>query len=59
MRAKGIPAWYSMNTGPSVFVNTYWKNSQEVAERLHHLGFRNAIVSDVGRKAILSSDHLF
>jgi diphosphomevalonate decarboxylase len=59
MRNEGIQAWYSIDTGPSVFINTYRKNSQEVAERLHHIGFRNAIVSDVGRKTILISDHLF
>jgi phosphomevalonate decarboxylase len=59
MRSEGIPAWYSMDTGPSVFVNTYRKNSEEVAERLHQIGFRNAIVSDVGRKTLLIGDHLF
>jgi len=59
MRNEGIPAWYSMDTGPSVFINTYRKNSQEVAERLHEAGFKNAIVSDVGMKAILTSNHLF
>ncbi len=59
MRSEGIPAWYSMDTGPSVFINTYRKNSREVAGRLRDAGFVNALVSDVGRKAILTSNHLF
>ena len=59
MRSEGIPAWYSMDTGPSVFINTYRKNSREVAGRLCDAGFVNALVSDVGRKAILTSNHLF
>lgn len=59
MRNEGIPTWYSMDTGPSVFINTDRKNGREVAERLRDAGFENALISDVGRKAALTSNHLF
>jgi phosphomevalonate decarboxylase len=59
MRVDKIPAWYSMDTGPSVFVNTYTQNMEIVAERLHSLGFSNVIESGVGGKPFLSSKHLF
>ena len=58
MREEGIPSWYSMDTGPSVFVNTYKKYSTIVAQRLHEIGFRNAIVSGVGEQADMTTQHL-
>ncbi|MFQ6074191.1 MAG: diphosphomevalonate decarboxylase [Candidatus Bathyarchaeia archaeon] len=59
MRKEGIPAWYSIDTGPSVFVNTYKENAEVVAERLREMGFRNAIVSGVGGEPFLTGKHLF
>lgn len=59
MREEGIQAWYSMDTGPSVFINTYKKNSKDVVDRLCILGFKNAIVSDIGEKPSLTINHLF
>lgn len=59
MRAEGIPAWYSMDTGPSVFINTRKKDSKTVFQRLHEIGIENAIVSAVGDKPSLINDHLF
>jgi len=59
MRNEGIPAWYSMDTGPSVFINTYNKNSDEVAKYLRMLGFENVIASNVGGKPFLISNDLF
>jgi len=59
MREEGIQAWYSMDTGPSVFINTYKKNSKDVVDRLCVLGFKNAIVSDIGEKPSLTNNHLF
>jgi diphosphomevalonate decarboxylase len=59
MRNEGISAWYSMDTGPSVFINTYSKNSGEVAKRLRKIGFENVLVSDVGEKPFLTSSECF
>jgi phosphomevalonate decarboxylase len=59
MRAEGISAWYSIDTGPSVFVNTRAKNSGTVAKRIREMGFANVIISEVGGKPVLTSNHLF
>ena len=59
MRREGIPAWYSIDTGPSVFVNTSKDCVETVAERLRGLGFLNIVTSRVGGKPFLSREHLF
>jgi phosphomevalonate decarboxylase len=59
MREEGTPAWYSMDTGPSVFINTHKKNAETVAERLRMMGFDNVLVSTVGGKPYLTRNHLF
>lgn len=59
IRREGIPAWYSIDTGPSVFVNTFAEYVEKVAERLRRLGFSSIITSKVGGKSFLSSKHLF
>jgi len=59
MREDGTVAWYSIDTGPSVFINTYLKNSETIARRLREIGFENAIISGVGGKPFLISNHLF
>jgi mevalonate pyrophosphate decarboxylase len=59
MREEGLPAWYSIDTGPSVFVNTFQKYAREVANRLKKLRLPNIIVSEVGGKPVLSDNHLF
>jgi phosphomevalonate decarboxylase len=59
MREEGIPAWYSIDTGPSVFINTSSENSEKVAERIREIGFKNVIMSEVGGKPFLTSGHLF
>jgi phosphomevalonate decarboxylase len=59
MRREGVPAWYSMDTGPSVFINTYTNYVEKVADRLRSLGFSSIIKSKVGCKSFLSSKHLF
>ncbi len=59
MRKEGILAWYSIDTGPSVFINTYRENAEVVAKRLHEIGFRNTITSGVGGKPFLTNKHLF
>lgn len=59
MRLEGIPVWYSIDTGPSVFVNTFTENVGLVEARLHDLGFSQIISSKVGCKPFFSSKHLF
>ncbi len=59
MREEGISAWYSIDTGPSVFINTYTRNSETIAKRLREIGFRDVIISGVGRKPFLTSNNLF
>jgi len=59
MRREGVPAWYSIDTGPSVFVNTFTDYVETVADRLRELGCSNVITSKVGGKFFLSSKHLF
>jgi len=59
MRKEGISAWYSIDTGPSVFINTYRENAEVIAKQLHQMGFRNVITSKVGGKPFLTNKHLF
>jgi len=59
LREEGTPAWYSMDTGPSVFINTHRENASMVVKRIHEIGFKNAFASGVGGKPFLSRSHLF
>jgi phosphomevalonate decarboxylase len=59
MREEGTPAWYSMDTGPSVFINTYKKNAGRIAEQFCEMGFKNVLLSTVGEKPFLTGNHLF
>ncbi|NIO36830.1 diphosphomevalonate decarboxylase [Candidatus Bathyarchaeota archaeon] len=59
MRSEGVPAWYSIDTGPSVFVNTFRENTREIADRLEELGIPEVIESRVGGEPFLSHKHLF
>ncbi|NWF87333.1 diphosphomevalonate decarboxylase [Candidatus Bathyarchaeota archaeon] len=59
MRREGIPVWFSMDTGPSVFINTYIKNMETIADRLRSLGLSNVIKSRVGGNPFLTDKHLF
>ena len=59
MRRDGILAWYSIDTGPSVFINTFKDHVKEVIDRLNTLKLRKIIVSGVGDKPSCNDDHLF
>jgi diphosphomevalonate decarboxylase len=59
MREDGLLAWYSIDTGPSVFINTNTENSETIAKRLREIGFENVIISGVGGKPVLTTNHLF
>jgi len=59
MRKKGIEAWYSIDTGPSVFINTYQSNIEKIAKRLREIGFTKIIISQIGGKPKITNKHLF
>lgn len=59
MRGEGVPAWYSMDTGPSVFINTTKHDVKKVVNRLQKLGISRIIVSGIGDKASITRNHLF
>ena len=59
MRRNGLAVWYSIDTGPSVFINTVEKNAREVERRLDQMAFAGIIISQVGRKPTLTNRHLF
>ncbi len=51
LREEGVQAWYSIDTGPSVFINTYPEHTNYIAKRMRELNFSNVIVSGIGDKA--------
>ncbi len=59
MRAEGIPAWYSIDTGPSVFINTLKDYEDSVVSRMKDLKPSRIIVSRPGGGASLISNNLF
>ncbi len=50
MRSEGLKAYFSMQTGPSVFVNTSEKDQEKIKDILERLGFK-AYLSGVGEEA--------
>lgn len=59
LQKEGVECWYSIDTGPSVFINTFQRNAHPIADRLAELGFSNVIISGVGGKPELIDRHLF
>jgi diphosphomevalonate decarboxylase len=59
MREEEIPCWYSMDTGPSVFINTYKENKERITQRLKEMRLENTVTSMPGGKPFLSRNHLF
>ena len=53
-----VPVWYSLDTGPSVFINTTPKAASKVERRIRALA-ENVISSDPGGPAEIISHHLF
>jgi len=58
MRSEGLPAYFSIDTGATVYVNTRPKHVPEVEERLERLGVKT-IKCGVGGSARVTSEHLF
>jgi len=59
LRSSDVECWYSIDTGPSVFINTYQKHAGTIVDRLTKLGFSNVLTSGVGSKPKLTDKHLF
>ena len=53
-----LPVWYSLDTGPSVFINTTPKAASKVERKIRALA-ENVISSDPGGPAEIVSHHLF
>lgn len=58
MRSEGLPAYFSIDTGATVYVNTWPKHVHEVESRLKDLGL-DTILCGVGGSAKLTRKHLF
>jgi diphosphomevalonate decarboxylase len=50
MREDGIPVYFSMQTGPSVFLDTLSEEADEVQQRIKRLGLKT-VVSRIGKEA--------
>lgn len=59
LRSGGVEAYYSMDTGPSVFINTFKENVNAITDRLEHLRLPKIVVSGVGEKPRVVDKHLF
>ena len=55
---EGVPVWYSLDTGPSVFINTTPKAASKVERRIRAVA-ENVISSDPGGPAETIPRHLF
>ena len=53
-----VPVWYSLDTGPSVFINTTRKAASKVERRMRALA-DSVMLSDPGGPAAIVSHHLF
>ncbi|MFQ5838257.1 MAG: diphosphomevalonate decarboxylase [Thermoplasmata archaeon] len=58
MREEGLPAFFSIDTGATVYVNTLPERGEEVEERIKELGIRT-LRCWVGGPARLMANHLF
>jgi len=60
MRSReGVPVWYSMDTGPSVFVNTLPEYGSLVEKRIREENGLDSLKSGAGDGATSTNEHLF
>ena len=55
MRREGLEVYFSMQTGPSVFINTYPENLDEVRKRIEQIGVKT-LTSNVGDGVTIISE---
>lgn len=58
MRSEGLPAYFSIDTGATVYVNTLPERVKDVEKRIRKLGIKT-IVCGVGGSARVTEEHLF
>jgi len=58
MRSEGLPAFFSIDTGATVYVNTEPESVKKVEKRIRKLGIRT-ITCGVGGAASVVDEHLF
>jgi phosphomevalonate decarboxylase len=58
MREEGLPAYFSIDTGATVYVNTEPRNVKKVEGRIRKLGIKT-ITCGVGGSAMVTEKHLF
>lgn len=58
LREEGIPAFFSIDTGATVYVNTFADRAEEVEKRIKELGLET-VKCWVGGPATLTDRHLF
>lgn len=58
MREEGVPAYFSIDTGATVYVNTHPSRTDEVEERIRGLGV-DTLKCGVGGSATVVREHLF
>jgi len=58
MRREGIPCYFSIDTGATVYVNTVSGSATKVKERIAALGLQT-MLCNVGRESRIVDDHLF
>jgi mevalonate pyrophosphate decarboxylase len=56
---QGIPVWFSLDTGPSVWMNTNMEFVDRIADDIRKQTGLNVLKSGVGGPAIEVSEHLF
>lgn len=57
MRQEGVPAFFSIDTGATVYVNTFPEDVEQVEDRIRELGIRT-LRCHVGGPARLVAEHL-
>jgi phosphomevalonate decarboxylase len=58
MREEGIPAYFSIDTGATVYINTFPEEAARVEKRIKKLGV-GTMICGVGGPARVVGDHLF
>jgi phosphomevalonate decarboxylase len=56
---QGIPVWFSLDTGPSVWMNTNQESVDRIADDIRQQAGLTVLKSNIGGPAIEVSDHLF
>ncbi|HIQ13419.1 MAG TPA: diphosphomevalonate decarboxylase [Thermoprotei archaeon] len=59
LRKRGVPAYFSIDTGATVYINTHEKFAEEILDEFNGIEGINTYISDVGLEAKPSSNHLF